>query len=266
MFYNRQKECFFVKRFIFSLYLPRIKMCMHKSSFFVALTTITYLLYVFFQFMGNDMAATYSSSLIFPSVALIYFIYAKRKNLYFSLFLILFSASELLDLVEDYMSYEVYYYLGNVLYILAFLCLLIKVAKLISFKVLFKNFKLHLIVLGLLNVYIMYVLKRIIVDPYVVSTGEFLVEHSYNLVLLLLLSASLINYLYSENKKSLFIFLGSLCLVFSEVLFVAYSYISEMDALGFMSTTLALIAIYFYFQQAKLSNEISDHFKASLKT
>lgn len=240
-------------------------MSMHKSNIFVALTTIAYLLYVFFQFMGNDIAATYSSSLIFPLVSLIYFIYAKRKNIHFSLFLIFFSVSELLDLIEDHMSYEVFYYLGNTLYILAFLCLFIKVVKLIPFKGLFKNFKLHLIVLALLNIYIMYVLKRIIVDPYVVTPGEYIIEHGYNLVLLLLLSASLINYLYNENKKSLYIFLGSLCLVFSEVLYVAYSYISEMDGLGFMSNTLSLVAIYFYFQQSKLTNEVSDHIKLSLK-
>ena len=86
---------------------------------------------------------------------------------------------------------------------------------------------------------------------------EYFIELIYNIVMLLLLSTSLLNYFYRDNKKSLYMFLGSLLIVFSEVISVAYLYISSHYSLNLIVVTLALLAFYFFYQQSKLSNDKS---------
>ncbi|WP_100615572.1 hypothetical protein [Confluentibacter citreus] len=229
---------------------------MNKSIFLVGLVLLIYALFVVFQFSGHDLLAFNFRSLIFPAVALTYFICVKEKSVFFILFLIFYSLSELLALISDKLSYSVDYLLGNILYILAYLMLFIKICKSISLAHVLKNFKIHILVLTALNIYIVYVLQ-VIIGPHVELNHEYFVELVYNIVMLLLLSSSLLNYFYRDNKKSLYLFIGSLCIVFSEVISVAYLYVAEQDLLSFTAVSLALIAFYFFYQQSKLENEES---------
>ena len=143
--------------------------------------------------------------------------------------------------ILDFMPYSYFYYVGNGLYIIAYIALFLKIVKSLSFKHILRNFKLHLIVLTILNVYIAYVLQDI-VNPYVGMTNEYFVEIVYNVSMLLVLTASLLNYFYRDDKKSLLIFLGSLSIVFSEVIGVAYLYVAQQNLLNFLVTTLTLLA------------------------
>ena len=45
---------------------------------------------------------------------------------------------------------------------------------------------------------------------------DYYFELVYNIITLSLLSIALLNYFYRDNQKSLYLFLGVLCLVFSE--------------------------------------------------
>jgi hypothetical protein len=98
-----------------------------------------------------------------------------------------------------------------------------------------------------------YVLQ-VIVNPYVGMTNVYYMELVYNIVMLSVLSVALINYFYRDNKKALYLFIGSLAIVFSEVIDVAYMYISNKAFLNFLATTLAVIAFYFFLKQANLKN------------
>lgn len=227
---------------------------MNKSKILVGLVLLIYALFVIFQFSGHELIAFNLRSLIFPIVALIYFVCVKEKSMFFILFLIFYSLSELLAIISDKLNPGVDYLLGNSLYILAYLMLFIKICKSISLMHVLKNFKIHLLVLTALNIYIVYVMQ-IIIDPLVKLSYEYFVELIYNIVMLLLLSSSLINYFYRDNKKSLYLFVGSLCIVFSEVISVAYLYVAKQDLLNFIAVSLALIAFYFFYQQSKLDNE-----------
>lgn len=227
---------------------------MNKSKILVGLVLLIYTLFAIFQFSGYELIAFNLRSLIFPFVALTYFVCVKEKSMFFILFLIFYSLSELLAMISDVLSYSVDYFLGNSLYILAYLMLFIKICTSISLIHVLKNFKIHLIVLTALNVYIVYVLQ-VIIDPHVELNYEYFVELVYNIVMLLLLSSSLLNYFYRDNKKSLYLFIGSLCIVFSEVISVAYLYVAKQDLLNFIAVSLALLAFYFFYQQSKLDNE-----------
>jgi hypothetical protein len=227
---------------------------MNKSKFMVGLVFLVYLGFVISQFNNNDFLADALDALLLPLITVIYFTKERRINLFFSIFLICYSVSDLMVFIVDFIPYNYYYYVGNGLYILAYLALLIKIVQSLSFQHIIKNFKLHLIVLTGLNIYIAYVLQ-VIVNPYVEMTNEYFVEIFYNVVMLLVLSASLLNYFYKDNKKALFIFLGSLSIVFSEVLGVAYIYVAKQDLLNFLTTSLTLLAFYFYCKQSSLNNE-----------
>jgi len=169
------------------------------------------------------------------------------------MFLILYSVSELTSLISDYIPYQLDYFMGNGLYIAAYVFLVLEVLKSLNFNYILNNYSIHLIVLGALNIYIIYVLLKI-VYPFVSFSFEFGVELLYNIVMLLLLSVSLLNYFYRDDKKSLLMFVGSLCLVFSEVILVAYLYISEKNLLIFSSSILSILAFYFFYSQASLKN------------
>ncbi len=225
---------------------------MNKSKVLIVFISLLYLLFLIFEFSGESILSKSMSSLILPIITLLYFATVKRRTLFFSLFLICYSLSDLMTLIVDYVPHKVDYFIGNSLYILAYLFLLIEIAKSMSLTHVIRNFKIHILVLVALNVYIVYVMQ-VIVNPHV-QTSEYYVELLYNTVMLLLLSIALLNYIYRDNKKSLYLFLGSLSIVFSEVISVAYIYVSDKSLLNFLSITLAVIAFYFFFQQSKMRN------------
>lgn len=232
---------------------------MNKLKVMVSLVLLVYLGFVVFQFSSNDYWANALDAILLSLISIAYFQGSKTPNLYFSVFLICYSVSDLMFFIVDFIPYSYFYYVGNGLYIMAYMALLIKIVKSLSFQHILRNFKLHLFVLTVLNIYIAYVLQNI-VNPYVAMTNEYFVEIVYNVSMLLVLTFSLLNYFYRDDKKSLLLFLGSLSIVFSEVLGVAYMYVAQQNLLNFLVTTLTLLAFYFYFTQSKLSNEEVNQF------
>ncbi|MCF7568176.1 hypothetical protein L3X37_07345 [Sabulilitoribacter arenilitoris] len=224
---------------------------MGKSKVLIGLIVLSYILFVVFQFKGDEVVASSFSSAVFPLIALFYWVTIKSKNLCFCLFLISYSLSELLFYAIDFIPYIYFYYIGNTLIMLSYAFLLFEVCRYVCIKDVLKNFKIHIIVLTGLNIYMAYILQEAI-NPYIEMTFEYLLEITYNIVMLLLLSISLLNYLYKDDKKSLFFFFGALCIVFSEVINVAYLYVSHQSLLNFMSVSLFLIASYFLYKHSKI--------------
>lgn len=240
---------------------------MYKSKVLIGFILLMYVLFTIYEFNGNDVVAYNLDCLIVPLIAFAYVIFAKRKNIFFLLFILCYSASDLMGLVIYYIpSSEVVnwddidYFVGNSLFILAYVFLVVKISKSLNLLYVFRNFKIHLVVLTVLNVYLVYVLQ-VILSPNLDMLNEYYLEMMYNIVVLLLLSVALLNYFYRDNKKSLYLFIGALCIVFSEVMQVAYFYIAERSLLNFISTTLTLIAFYFFYQQSRLLNEVNEEKK-----
>ena len=237
---------------------------MYKSKVLVGFVLLVYALFVFFEFKGNEVVAFNLDCLIAPLIALIYLIFTKRRNIFFLLFILCYSISDLMGIIianmpDGKMSSlnDIDYFIGNSLFILAYIFLFIKISKSLCLFHVFRNFKIHIMVLTILNVYLVYVLQ-VILAPKIKVESEYYLELTYNIVMLLLLSAALLNYFYRDNKKSLYLFIGSLCIVFSEVMQVAYFYIAQRSLLNFISTTLTLVAFYFFYQQSQLLNDLNE--------
>ncbi|MDO5981195.1 hypothetical protein [Flavivirga spongiicola] len=240
---------------------------MYKSKVLVGFVLLVYILFAIYEFNGNEAIALCLDCMIVPLIALIYVIFAERKNTFFLLFIICYSVSDLMGVIIPYVPSskeidlnQIDYFVGNILFILAYVFLVVKIGKSLSLIYVFRNFKIHLVVLTILNVYLVYVLQ-VILSPSISMLNEYYLEMIYNIVMLLLLSVALLNYFYRDNKKSLYLFIGALCIVFSEVMQVAYFYIAERSLLNFISTTLTLIAFYFFYQQSKLLNELNEEEK-----
>ncbi|WP_136481423.1 hypothetical protein [Cognatitamlana onchidii] len=235
---------------------------MSKSNILVGLVLLLYILFIGFEVSGETNIAFLLSSLLVPVITVGYIFFSKRKNVYFLLFLVLYSISDILGVTVHYILYynfqyvdsirfyELDYYIGSSMYILGYLLLSIVIVKTISFKHVLKNFKIHLVVLTALNIYLIYVLQ-FIVESNIEYRYEYYVELVYNVVMLLFLSIALISYFYRDNKKSLYLFVAALFIVFSEVLDVAYNYIDQRALLSVIGTSLALCAFYFFYQQAR---------------
>ena len=133
--------------------------------------------------------------------------------------------------------------------------LLFQIIRNLNFGVLYKKFLIQTIVLLALVVYLFTVLCSII-DPILFET-EFLnwvkfTEHFYNLVLLLLLAVSFLNYLEKDSRKSLLLFIGCLAISNSEFLLIGYYYLSDIELLSYIAT----FSKYFGFCLILYSSEI----------
>ena len=174
-----------------------------------------------------------------------------KKPLFFTLFLIIYSISDLIFFLIDILGGSVYYYGGNIGYSLAHLLMIIYIAKNLNFKHVLRYYKFSIIVLTALNVYIARKLLDIVLpesgpgpDPYM--------EFSYSMIMLMMLSFALINYFYNESRKAFYILVGTLCILFAEVLNIAYYYIAEEPLFIFITCTVGLTGFLFLHAQVKL--------------
>ena len=227
---------------------------MNKSKILITVVIVLSVLFIIFQYNERELLACLSRAFIVPVFTILYFQSVKRKSFYFSMFLILFSITDLSAIFSDHIPYTIDYFVGNGMYILAYIFLILEIFKSLNFMFVLKNYSLHLIILSGLNIYIIYVLLNI-VYPYITLTPEYFMELLYNVVTLILLSVSLLNYFYKDNRKSFMLLIGSLFMVFSEVIQVAYMYIEEQNLLIFSSSIFSILAFYFFFSQADLKNK-----------
>ncbi|KAB1067266.1 hypothetical protein F6U93_12690 [Tamlana haliotis] len=228
---------------------------MWKSGVLAVIITIVYLLFGYFQIIEQDTERAHELGVfLVPLVALGYFVFEEKKTIYFTGFILLFALSDLLDLFVGAMDYRLYYHLGNFLYILAYIFLLLEIIKIGDFNYLIKRFKIYFTILIVLDIYLVYVLQAT-VEPFVETSYEYGVELVYNIVMVALLSLALLNYIHKENNKAMYLFLGALLIVCSEVIWVAHTYIVEKDVLNILSMTLNLSAFFCFYKQVQFSNE-----------
>ncbi|WP_242085102.1 hypothetical protein [Aestuariivivens sediminis] len=229
---------------------------MYKSRVLMSFVPLIYIAFIVCLLFDKAALAYKVSSLLSPAITILYFLFVKKKTIPVSLFLIFFSTSDIMVLFARYIPYEINYFLGNGLYVAAYIALLFEICRRMCITHILRNLKIHLVVLTALNVYIVYVLQHVVTEHIVSTmTGEYIMELTYNIVMLVLLSSSLLNYFHKDDKKSLLLFIGSLCIVFAEVIGVAYMYIANEGLLNFISTTLYLLAFYILFWQSKVKQE-----------
>ena len=107
---------------------------MYKSKVLIGFVVLCYLLFAVFEFSGFSKVAYYLHSLIVPLITLIYLLFIKDKSRLFLLFLVFYTISDIMGLIignmpldETRKLYDFQYYFGNLLYILSYLFLVVKI-------------------------------------------------------------------------------------------------------------------------------------------
>lgn len=232
----------------------------YKFKIFTALVVLLYFLFIIFKLNELNDSALISESLIVPLIAIAYFFCVKNKDRLFTTFFVLYAISDFYSIINMFWSipfkpddfyYGYQWYIGTGLYILSYFALFVYIVKSLNIKQILKDYKIHVFVLTILNLYLIYVLQNII-EVNTRFKYMYTFELVYNIILVLMLSVSLLKFSYKQSKKSLYLFFGSLCITFSEIMDIAYMYIENEYLIEISATTLSLIAFYFYFKQSRI--------------
>jgi len=211
-------------------------------------------LFIAGEVLGYEAISRTARALIIPSATVVYFLKVKNKSFFFSGFLLLFSSSELMDLWVNSIPNLYMFFIGNILYILGYILLIIEVLGYIKqspdYKNFFVKYALHLAILLMFAVYLVILLAEI-ERPYM-DNWEYSLSMLYNSLILLLLTLATLNFICSDTQKSLILFLATLCIVFSEIVQVAYYYLAESYVLNIAYTVLLVLAFYLFFRQGVL--------------
>ncbi|WAC02048.1 hypothetical protein N7U66_19975 [Lacinutrix neustonica] len=111
------------------------------------------------------------------------------------------------------------------------------------------------------NLYTIFFLNQMILSDSAIEiyTLNFFLECTYNVCILLILSISLLNYLYHDSKRGLLLFLASVCIVFSEMVQVAYIFVSADYLLNVVYALLLVTG--FYIVYVYIVSKINAYYK-----
>ncbi|HUH27017.1 hypothetical protein [Gelidibacter sp.] len=232
-------------------------MSMQKSliGVLIALSVV----FMGFQIFGLEVEAAGVRASLMILLTVLYYIRVDNKRVLFFLFLITFSIAEILNFVGwqvpvvpnhgiDYLYYTV-----NSLYILAYLFLTLQILISMTLVEILRKFPFHLIILILLDVFCVIVVTNTAIDR--LNYYEYFVELIYNSVIMILLTVALINYIHKDDKKSINLLIGSIFIFFSEVIQLAYFYVSNINLLNVFCSLFLVLAFVFFYLQSRLSYE-----------
>jgi hypothetical protein len=183
--------------------------------------------------------------------------------MFFFWFLVTFMVAQSLNYVSYYLpeisenQIDYYYYGANILYILSYLFLIVKIVLDLNFKKVFKELAIPIVILVVLDVFCVTLVTD--TTQRVLSTNEYILEFVYNAVIMVLLSVALLNYMYRNDNKSILFLIGSICIVFSEIIQLAYYYIIADKNLGFIYAFFLVVAFIFFYIQSQLEFTGPEH-------
>lgn len=229
-------------------------MVLNYVKYLIAFFTSVYII----SFFIDDQLIHDGSRAIVVVLVLIKFLFHKKQGqLFFGLFLAFFSIAEI-TLLFDFIYNNFSYYVGNISYILSYMCLFNHSIIEMNLKRLFKKFIFHIIVLLGLGSYLFYALYNMINYHNIkLPTINYIIEFSYNLFIILVLLFSFLHYIYHMTKKSLVFFIACFALVFSELIQVSYLFIEEVRILNTFNSLIFVFGFYFVYKYIRMG-QIED--------
>lgn len=214
-------------------------------------------LYIALQAFEMEVEGSGILALILIFLTLLYWKFSKIRKKSFLMFLILFTTAQILaflswfipqKLIEDF---DFAYYIANSVYILSYIYLIQHVLNDIHFKQLISRYPGPAIILLVLDIFCVYIVTE--TAGTVFSVAEYMLEFVYNGVIMLLLSIALLNYLHRDSGKAMMFLIGTIFIVFSEIIQLAYFYILESNDLSATYATFLVMAFLFFYMQSQLS-------------
>lgn len=232
---------------------------MHIIRIFTIILVALCLLFLGFQVYELDVEAAAARAVLVITLTIFYYVTIQEKRLFFFLFLLAFSLAEIMNfsswLVEiDYSITPDYFYYGtNMLFILSYIFLIIRILEDMNVKEIVSKFWIHIIILIVLDVFSVVIVsgtteKRL-------SSSQYSLEFFYNSVIMVVLTVAMINYISKNTQKSMNLLLGAIFIFFSEVIQLTYFYISEINILNVICSLFLVLAFLFLYLQARIPAE-----------
>ncbi|WP_411894817.1 hypothetical protein [Winogradskyella sp. A2] len=212
--------------------------------------------FIVFQGMAFQLEGAAVSAGILVLLTILYCGWTTNKSIYFFWFLVLYTIGHVLsysawygpNLYEGDIDYI--YYVANMLFILSYIFLMLKILTQLNFKSVFSQLAIPIFILVVLDIFCVSLVTA--TTENVLNTYEYSLEYTYNAVVMTLLSIALINYMYRNDTKSMMFLMGSICIVFSEIIQLAYFYVMEDKMLGFIYSFFLVVAFIFFYMQSQI--------------
>lgn len=212
--------------------------------------------FILLQGLELEVEGRVLSTVMILSLIVLYNRTVEDKNKHFFYFLVAFAMAEVISLFAYYgpiigaNEMDYYYYAGNFLYMISYVFLIIKIVKDLDLRTILTQFFIPVFILVVLDIFCVSIITA--TTETTLSFSEYTLEYIYNSIIMFLLSASLINYMYRNDNKSMLFLIGSICIVFSEIIQLAYYYILKVSDLGFIYSFFLVIAFLFFYLQSQL--------------
>ncbi len=231
---------------------------MSFSKILCGLLIICSVLFLGLQTVNQEFTAFGVKSLGMLLLLSLYCVTVSKKNIFFTLFLVIYTVADIYNYITydffpaEGVSYDIHYLAGNTLYILAYLTLVLRILELMDFKDAWLKFPYQLLLLFALDIFVVWVLIDL-VGSTLATDYAYIIELLYNLIIMILVSLALVNYMQNDSKKSMNLLIGAICILFSEVIQIAYYYLSSFDnTLNIAYSVFLVLAFVFFFIQSKL--------------
>jgi len=224
--------------------------------------------FITLRIFNLENIASYVRPMLLPLLAILYCSTKKEKSSNFFYFLLFYSLAEFSGLFsyfarQSYVIDNLLYFGGNILYITAYVFLILEILKTMNLKRIIHQYPTYILILVALDVYSVFLVSDITFkSDHFYGHFDYLIEIAYNTIIMLLMTTTLINYISQHTKKAMNLLLGALCIVFSEVMQVAYFYVSDENILGVIYSVLLVLAFVFFYIQSNLSHVENENFEA----
>lgn len=215
-------------------------------------------IYIVLLYFDDFQSAFSVKSLALFGLLILFYKTVRNRRLWFGMFLLFFSLAELFNLLgvslENFdvsrTTGMIVYYVVNVLFIVSFIFLIVRILKALSLFGIIKSHGLHLVILIAMNVFCVYSVMEIIGPS--INPQDILLIYIYYTTLMTLMTVAFLNFLQHSDKKAFFMLVGSLFLVLSEVVQITYFHILENKFLTVLWSVFSVFAFVFFYLQATM--------------
>jgi len=230
---------------------------MKTKYLLVSSLVILCIVFLGLQLMQYEMYASFVRAAMVILLTILYRHQLKTKPSYFYKFLLTFAIAEVIGLLYWYFisipEYKIdyIYFICNGLYILSYIFLIIMVVKSMNIRNVITKLPAHIVILVILDIFCVTIVTDTALEDK--SIYQYALEFLYNAVIMTLLTFSVINYIYKVDKRAMNLLLGSIFIVFSEMIQLAYYYVLDINVLNVFCSLFIVLAFFFFYLQATLT-------------
>ena len=220
-------------------------------------------MFLAFQTTDHEKWAAGIRALAMVLLTTLYLIGNRQKSILFSSFLVVFTIADIFNFISfnegtslSDAQYKMFYFFINILYIFAYSLLILRIFSTLNVKAVFKKFPLQIFLLIVLGIFCVHYVSVTVKGADLLSGSEYALEMAYNAIIVFLMCLALINYMYRDDQKAIHILIGSIFIVFSEVLQLAYFYVAPFNIVNVMCSVFFVLAFLFLYMQSRLKHQI----------